>query len=533
MRSRHDVSQAARRVEPRMRLSVCYLTGRPEPRLDWVLQAIRRQRRRGELIELIVVDALERSKRDLVPDAAGVDHVVVVPPKPNLWQGKHRVTSRDVWAKSQAANTALCLARHDYVVFLDDRCVPGDRWLATVRDGWKQREAVQAGAYERVFGDGRKEVDHRLERCPDGKVDCGGTWLYGCTFALPLEWALEVNGFEEGMDGLAQEDCVFGFNLANAGHRIDFVPSLFVSLHREPSTGHAYARMDGDKFQAALARFRTRKRTEFTPNLRMLRKRIFAGEKFPIPDPDAKDWYDGRAIKDAGGGVTDQSKPDLSLALAMTLAPRREVTFACALESLRDAGFHEDVHVFAEPGTFAQHTRPSGDLLHVHENVSKRGCFANWKYALEQLLAYTTAQWFLVVQDDVIWRRGSAEILREQMRVRQELRTGLLSPYTSPQVVEEGFVDGWNECRAGWGWWGALTFCMKRGAAEELLRHPRFAEHADLQQVDAVVAASMLDLGRPSFVHVPSLADHIGTTSTIGRDGDLARGRRGYRFSEV
>ena len=274
-----------------MCLSICYITGRPEPCLGWAIQALQRQRRKGDRIEIIVVDARGRSKRDLVPVSTGFDRVVVVPPKPNRWQGKHRVTSHDVWAKSQALNTALCLARHDYVAFLDDRCVLGDRWLATVRDGWKRREAVLAGSYERVFGNGQREVDHRLKLCPDGKVDCGGTWLYGATFALPLEWALEVNGFEEGMDGLAQEDCVFGFNLANAGHRIDFVPSLSVTLHREPSTGHAYERAAEDKVQAALARFRVRSRTEFMPDLRDLRKRVLAGGEFPIPDPNAMDWY--------------------------------------------------------------------------------------------------------------------------------------------------------------------------------------------------------------------------------------------------
>jgi hypothetical protein len=97
-------------------------------------------------------------------------------------------------------------------------------------------------------------------------------------------------------------------------------------------------------------------------------------------------------------------------------------------------------------------------------------------------------------------------------------------------VVAEDFADGWNECRAGWEFWGALALCMKRVAAEELLRYPRFAKHAGPQQVDAVVAASMLELGRPSFVHLPSLVDHIGSTSTIGNDGDSAWGRRGFHF---
>lgn len=282
-----------------MRLSICYLTARRDPCLGWALAAIRRQRKASDFIELVVVDALERSERDLAPDAAGVDRVVVASPKPNLWQGRHRVTTRDFWAKSQAANTALCLAQHDYVAFLDDRSMPGEHWLAAIRAGCEQRNAVLAGAYERVLAAGLKETDHRLELCPDGKISCGGTWLYGCTFALPLEWALEVNGFEEGMDGLPQEDCVFGFQLENVGHPINFVPSLFVSLHRGVSVDHAYERSRGEKLEAALGRFRSRARTEFTPDLRALRNRGLGGEGFPLPDPDARDWYNDKPIKES------------------------------------------------------------------------------------------------------------------------------------------------------------------------------------------------------------------------------------------
>jgi hypothetical protein len=219
------------------------------------------------------------------------------------------------------------------------------------------------------------------------------------------------------------------------------------------------------------------------------------------------------------------------LAIAMTTAPRRRPTLPQALASLRKAGFCEDVHVFAEPDTFVSLPRPNDVRAHVHENLTRRGCFGNWKHALEYLLSRTTAGWVLIVQDDAIWELGAADELLLAMRARQELRTGFLSPYVISKDVEKGSIDGWNECRAGWLLWGALALCMKRVAAEELLRHRRFRKHRGTQQVDAVVAASMLDLGRPSFVHVPSLVDHIGATSTLGHD-DVASRLRGYRFGE-
>jgi len=222
---------------------------------------------------------------------------------------------------------------------------------------------------------------------------------------------------------------------------------------------------------------------------------------------------------------------DANLAVAMTTAPRRRPTLHRAIASLRTAGFSEDVRLFAEPGTFHRLRRPSNPRVIVRDNSSTRGCFGNWRQAIERLLSETTAHWLLVVQDDAIWAPGSAAVLRAQMAAREEPRTGFLSPYVTGKDVSKTFVDGWNECRVGWTFWGALAFCMKRVAAEELLRHPRFARHAGTQQVDAVVAASMLDLARPSFVHVPSLVDHVGDTSTVGHD-DVAGKLRGYRFGE-
>lgn len=217
-----------------------------------------------------------------------------------------------------------------------------------------------------------------------------------------------------------------------------------------------------------------------------------------------------------------------SLAIAMTTALRRVPTLPHAIKSLRAAGFSEILHLFTEPGA------PLQDLDNqtiVHANPFQQGCFGNWRSAI-QYLATTTADWFLIVQDDAIWSPGSAKILRDAMQIRQDLREGFLSAFVMDKDVPRGAIDGWNEFRAGWNFWGALAICMKRDAADQLMQHSRFVYHRARQQVDAVVAASMLDLNRPSFVHVPSLVDHIGTTSTIGHDAVVDR-IRGYRFGEI
>lgn len=220
-----------------------------------------------------------------------------------------------------------------------------------------------------------------------------------------------------------------------------------------------------------------------------------------------------------------------TLAVAMTTAPRRMPTFHRALLSLRRAGFSEHVHVFAEPGAWSQIPRPHDERAVTHDHAVTLGCFENWRHTLTYLLEQTAAPWLLVVQDDAIWAPKSANTLRAATVTRNDLGTGFLSPYVNANDVPPGSVDGWNECRSGWYLWGALALCIPRDAATALLQHPRFVKHPVDQQVDAVVAASMLDLERPSYVHVPSLVDHVGATSTLGHD-DVASKLRGYRFEE-
>lgn len=301
-----------------MQLSVGFITGRQEPRLDWALAAIIAGMRTGDEIDVIVVDALHGQRPDVLtyPWPTGMPigsklGIRDVPVHPNIWQGPHRITACDWWAAAAARNTVIGYADHDYLVFLDDRCRPGPRWMDTLRHGCETRESVIAGSYDKLEGpEGARTLshDHRREREPNGKIDCGGTWLYGCTFALPLEWALEVNGLEEGCDSLTGEDYIFGLMLNNAGHRIDFVPELYVLQDRAPgdtTTKGRYPCKDknispNDKSHAAIDRFGSRARTEFTPDLTVIRDELAAGRPWPIPDPSYphRDWYDGELIRD-------------------------------------------------------------------------------------------------------------------------------------------------------------------------------------------------------------------------------------------
>lgn len=218
-----------------------------------------------------------------------------------------------------------------------------------------------------------------------------------------------------------------------------------------------------------------------------------------------------------------------SLTIAMTTAPRRTPTLPRALVSLRAAGFSEALHLFAEPDT-ALPDLDDRTIVHAHD--IPQGCFHNWRGAAQHLAALADdASWIMIVQDDAIWSLDAAELLRKALQEHQDQHTGFLSPYVMGKDVPRNAVDGWHELHSGWEFWGALALCMKRDAVVQLLEAPRFVNHPTNQQVDALVAATMLDLGRPSYVHVPSLVDHIGVTSTLGHDREIAHAR-GYRFGQ-
>lgn len=291
--------------------SLCSITARAEPHYDWLLRDLAGQALDGDHVELIIVDFFARDAAALGIDngmleRAHVRRCLVVPPKPNIWQGPHRIASRDLHAIANARNTAIVMAECDYLVFLDDRVNLGPRWLAAVRAGERARDAAIAGPYDKRVKVGDEihlSIDHRRERKPDGMINCGGGWLYGGNFALPLSWILDVNGCEEMCDPVGCEDYIMGQMVENRGHRIDFIASMAVEQDRT-GDAHPFPRIDkgispNDKSHA-INKFGRRERAYGTPDLAALREHIRAGGSFPIPDPNAehRDWYDGQLVRE-------------------------------------------------------------------------------------------------------------------------------------------------------------------------------------------------------------------------------------------
>lgn len=288
-----------------MKISIAYITAREEPHLAWLIDGLEQQAKADDKIELIVVDALGRPARSLgFRPLKAIRNLIETKPKPTAWQGAHRCSPHDFYANANARNTALVLCRSDYVCFLDDRCKLDAGWLDQVRRGEHERESVICGTYTKHTSAG-VFVDHRRQIEARGKKGCCPEWTYGCNVALPLEWALEVNGFEEGCDPIGLEDCIFGHMLHNIGHRADFLVEMSVQqdrhgylhpLHfpRQHKGAHPNSKSD-----LVVRRFQGRKRTELTPDLRAIRASLIQGGTFPLPDPNQRDWYDDSLVRNA------------------------------------------------------------------------------------------------------------------------------------------------------------------------------------------------------------------------------------------
>lgn len=297
-----------------MNLTIVFITARKNSCIQWFMDSLALQKKPGEFIQIIIVDL--HADKDF---NAGFGNPYIVPPKPTVWQGPHRVTKQDWWAASNARNTGICLCRSGWIAFLDDRCVLLPGWMDSVRQAMAGKYAV-FGSYEKRTGmkvekgiithsgivsgeDSRKK--HVMEfRGGAAPTPAPGEWAFGCTLALPLEWCLMVNGYDEMCDGLSMEDVIFGLQLANNNLDLRFDHRMAIVEDRTPSEiGDTMKREDkgkspNDKSHAMLNMLRYRKRAGHKFDLRKVRADVLAGGPWPAAWGPTRDFWDNQPINE-------------------------------------------------------------------------------------------------------------------------------------------------------------------------------------------------------------------------------------------
>lgn len=300
-----------------MAITLCYLTSRSDSKVQWWWDSLLLHLKPEDEIHIIFVDYYANEKPYCAdgapPQIKSFRHVE---PKPNVWQGKHRLTKENWFAAANARNTGLCLCETDWIAYCDDLSVLAPTWLDAVRRA-QQGNYIALGAYKKVrklvveqgrivsceeFSSG---LDSRLRHVGD-VVSCGGDWMYGCSVAGPVEAFLAVNGWPEACDGLSFEDVCMGICIGNTNRFSFRYDKAMLTLESEEDhyTEKPFIRSDfgvspKDKSHAAL---NIAKQSRWFPNyfgeggIRGLRERIIKGEPFPIVQVPQHEWFTGKLL---------------------------------------------------------------------------------------------------------------------------------------------------------------------------------------------------------------------------------------------
>lgn len=325
-----------------MKLTIAYITARKQPHFKWFLESLATQIMPRDDIQIVIIDffaqpcdywqltdvairQLQLGK--LIEDVTGLvpaclwsqveKNSMWCPPMPTVWQGPSRLTKENWWAKSAALNTALCYAKGEWFLHLDDRCVLAPGFMDAVREHMQSRKMV-FGSFEKrsnlVVEKGlikdKGELlrkDHRADYARQigiNPIVCEGHWYFGCCGMGPTEWYLDVNGWDMTCDGLSYEDVMLGRCLENNGDPLLFDSRMLVIQDRTPGRlDPVFLREDKgvapDTKSAALnEKLKEQKRALHSLDLRVVRQDILAGKPFPPAVEPQMDWFDGQPLKD-------------------------------------------------------------------------------------------------------------------------------------------------------------------------------------------------------------------------------------------
>lgn len=300
-----------------MKLSIGYITSRDQPECHWFIDSVLPQKKLVDEIEIIIVSLHPLENLEHAYQHSGIS-VRVVEPKPCIWSGQYRITKENHWSKCNSINTFLCLAKHPMISMVDDRCVASSGFIQAIRE-IEPKRMILAGAYEKrkdmtvengiIRNGGIVTATDARERHSGGNaMTCGGEWLFGCVNAMPLEYALKINGWpEHRCDGLSFEDVIAGLLLQNNGFRFYFDPRCKIIEDRTPektgvpmlrSSKERWPHDKEDKAHKVLEWVKTAKQSDNPFSIVDMRSNIQRGGQFPVPEKrEYLDWFDGKVIE--------------------------------------------------------------------------------------------------------------------------------------------------------------------------------------------------------------------------------------------
>lgn len=216
-----------------VKITVVLVTKRLRPHFEWALESLKRQTFKD--FEYIIVDSLHGERKEKVKDLVKkldiTFPVLHIPDKPSRWRGIRP-------AICNARNTALIFSNGQYIVHHDDCCKMYEDWL----EGhilWLDKGYIVAGnwmSYQGIDNDGKGIIgtsgwEYRSTIVKSPQVVTGG-WLYGANMSFSVNTALDINGFDEELDGeMGQDDISFGIRAERKGYKIMYDPKCCVEYY--------------------------------------------------------------------------------------------------------------------------------------------------------------------------------------------------------------------------------------------------------------------------------------------------------------
>jgi hypothetical protein len=187
---------------------------------------------------------------------------------------------------------------------------------------------------------------------------------------------------------------------------------------------------------------------------------------------------------------------------------------------LRRASFQERIHVFCEPGF-----RPLGPMpgVTLHHNKTQLGNLGNWHHCLQEMVAMSSADYFLISEDDVAYCRGARAALEAAWLLPACGFWSLYTPESEREFSRQRGLSGWSPLNRGWAAIGTQAICLPRASADRLLTCPALTGTYPLTgPTDAIISKFFLDAGILCYYHFPSLTEHLGRVSVDGRADHMA-----------
>lgn len=202
--------------------------------------------------------------------------------------------------------------------------------------------------------------------------------------------------------------------------------------------------------------------------------------------------------------------PMVRIVTAIRTAFRKQPTLEQTIESMRLGGFESPI-IYAEPNS------PPRDGNIVAK--SQLGPFKNFMRMCNDLLLKFPDQWLLLCEDDVLFREGTADFLREATLTKDQAVSFYIAKKQSDRLMEDGFSSIIGDI------WGSLAYLIHATQLRKLIDTDTVQKWNKPDRVDRMFSKAADISGTKVLFHQPALAQHIGATSTINHSRTLTDGR--------